>query len=112
MIRASSPFGAGTWGIQKRSKRWTMYISVTRSDAVHLCDKSFHLLSTQPILGEWVARITGAEMVQLWSSQLFIKPAGGGEGGNIGWHTDRDYWPYWDGEVLTVWLALGEVTRD
>lgn len=92
-------------------RRWNMGDSqkIQKIDHVHLCDKAFHLLATQPILGKWVADVTGAEMVQLWSTQLLIKPPGGENLGVIGWHTDRLHWPQWEGEVLTLWLALCDV---
>ncbi|MBC7974313.1 MAG: phytanoyl-CoA dioxygenase family protein, partial [Myxococcales bacterium] len=81
-------------------------------DQVHLCDKTFHVLATHPKIGEHVARLTGADRVQLWATQLFLKPPGGGGREVIGWHTDRENWPFWDGEVLTVWLALEDVGPD
>jgi SAM-dependent methyltransferase len=81
-------------------------------DQVHLCDRAFHQLVTHPAIGALVARLTGAELVQVWATQLFIKPPGGGELNVVGWHTDRANWPFWDGEVLTVWLALEDIGPD
>lgn len=85
---------------------------IQKIDQVHLCDKTFHLLATHPMIGEHVARLTGADLVQLWATQLFLKPPGGGALDVIGWHTDRENWPFWEGEVLTVWLALEDVGPD
>jgi SAM-dependent methyltransferase len=81
-------------------------------DQVHLCDRAFHALATHPVLGEWVAAVTGADAVQIWATQLFLKPPRGGDLGAIGWHTDRDNWRFWEGEVATVWLALEEFGPD
>jgi ectoine hydroxylase-related dioxygenase (phytanoyl-CoA dioxygenase family) len=86
--------------------------SIQKIDQIHLCDTAFHVLASQPLIGEWVARVTGADLVQLWATQLFLKPPGGGELGAIGWHTDRENWRFWEGEVLTVWLALADVGPD
>lgn len=85
---------------------------IQKIDQVHLCDKTFHLLATHPMIGEHVAGLTGASLVQLWATQLFLKPPGGGARDVIGWHTDRANWPFWGGEVLTVWLALEDVGPD
>jgi ectoine hydroxylase-related dioxygenase (phytanoyl-CoA dioxygenase family) len=65
-----------------------------------------------PSIGEWVARITGADFVQIWATQLFLEPPRGGALGAIRWHTNRDKWPFWEGEVLTVWLALDDFKPD
>lgn len=85
---------------------------VQKIDQVHVCDKAFHLLATHPAVGELVARTTGADLVQVWATQLFLKPAHGADSGAVGWHTDRETWPFWEGEVLTVWLALDEVALE
>jgi SAM-dependent methyltransferase len=81
-------------------------------DQVHLCDKAFHLLATHPAIGACVAELTGADLVQVWATQLLIKPPRGGDLGTVGWHTDRKNWPFWEGEVLTVWLALDDIAPD
>ncbi len=95
-------------------RRWNVGdpLKVQKVDQVHVCDRVFRLLAIQSILGEWIARVTGADFVQLWATQLFLKPPGGGDLGAIGWHTDRENWRFWEGEVLTVWLALEEVGPD
>ncbi len=81
-------------------------------DQVHLCDTAFYVLASQPCIGEWVAEITGADSVRVWATQLFFKPPGGGDLGAVGWHTDRENWQFWEGEVLTVWLALADVSAE
>jgi hypothetical protein len=92
-------------------RRWNVGdpLKIQKIDQVHLCDAAFHALASEPLIGEWVARVTGADSVQVWATQLFLKPPGGGALGAVGWHTDRENWRFWEGEVLTVWLALADV---
>jgi len=30
----------------------------------------------------------------------------------VGWHQDKHYWPYWEGEVFTAWVAVSDVRAD
>ncbi|MCB9770615.1 MAG: phytanoyl-CoA dioxygenase family protein [Candidatus Omnitrophica bacterium] len=81
-------------------------------DQPQLCDDTILELIAHPALGEWAARIMEAKLIQAWAVQLLIKPPGYGEKGLVGWHQDKHYWPYWEGEVFTAWVALSEVTED
>ena len=74
---------------------------------------------SHPSIGEIAARITGAEMVQVFWVQQLIKPAtepGADDmhGTKIGWHQDRQYWGSWEqgSELFTAWLAISDVTED
>jgi len=75
----------------------------------HICDRTIYELVTHPALGKLAAEVTGARMVQVWATQLLYKPPSP-ELGNVGWHQDRQYWKYWDGEVFTAWVAVSDVT--
>lgn len=47
---------------------------------------------------------------------------GGGQGGssgssvvvtgNVGWHQDKQYWKFLDGELFTAWVAVSDVTEE
>lgn len=93
-------------------RRWNVgdKYKIQKIDQVHLTDTAIHKLVTHPAIGQWAAEITGARKIQVWATQLFYKPPGGGELGNIGWHTDQENWRFWEGEVFTAWLALSDVT--
>ncbi|MBV7327429.1 phytanoyl-CoA dioxygenase family protein [Chloroflexi bacterium TSY] len=86
--------------------------AIRKIDLPHLADQTIYELFCHPAIGEWAARIMGAEMVQLWASQLLYKPPSSGKLGNVGWHQDKLYWPYWEGEVFTAWIALSDVTEE
>lgn len=77
----------------------------------HLANRALYDLVTEPSLGELAARVVGAQGVQLWASQLLIKPPDSGGSGHVGWHQDRQYWRYWqqDEGLFTMWIALSDV---
>jgi ectoine hydroxylase-related dioxygenase (phytanoyl-CoA dioxygenase family) len=53
------------------------------------------------------ARLLNAPKVNLLYDQLFIKPP---KGGPTPWHHDLPYWPIEGDSVVSLWLALSEVT--
>jgi Phytanoyl-CoA dioxygenase (PhyH) len=71
-------------------------------------------LVRQPVIAECAARLSGAPEIRLWHDQLLYKPAGRDhEGGNVGWHTDRHYWPTCSStEMLTAWVPFHDITAD
>jgi len=78
----------------------------------HLASRGIHDLLTDSNIGQWVAALTGASMVQVFATQLLIKPYNSQAGGHVGWHQDRQYWRFWQepGGLLTAWVALSDVT--
>ncbi len=79
----------------------------------HLASHDLQRLVSHPALGALASKITGARALQVWASQLLIKPPSSGAQGNVGWHQDRQYWPYWQAPegLLTLWIALSDVTE-
>ena len=79
----------------------------------HRSDKGLYGLVTCPEVGQQVAEATGARRVQVWASQLLIKPAGSQAAGHVGWHQDRQYWQMWQEAegLFTAWIALGDVAE-
>jgi ectoine hydroxylase-related dioxygenase (phytanoyl-CoA dioxygenase family) len=88
--------------------------SLVKIDASHLSDSRVRAAVTDPAIGGWAAALTGARRVQVWATQLLVKPPGSGSRGHVGWHQDYAYWRYWepDSELLTAWIALSEVRED
>ena len=77
----------------------------------HRSDTGLYGLVTCPQVGRKVAEATGAQRVQVWASQLLIKPPGSATAGHVGWHQDRQYWRMWqqDQGLFTAWIALCDV---
>ena len=77
----------------------------------HRSDKGLYALVTCPEVGSAVATTAGSRRVQVWASQLLIKPPGSEAAGHVGWHQDRQYWQMWQEAegLFTAWIALGDV---
>ncbi|HYE07322.1 MAG TPA: phytanoyl-CoA dioxygenase family protein [Planctomycetota bacterium] len=86
--------------------------ALTKIDDAHIADARLRDLVVHPTVAAAARAATGAGALQLWASQLLMKPPGGGGASHVGWHQDFHYWRYWaaDSELMTVWIALSEVT--
>ena len=81
----------------------------------HLSDRTIYELASYPAIGRWAAALLGAKRVQLWASQMLYKPPVGLSGevtGNVGWHQDKQYWRYMEGDLFTAWVAVSDVTGE
>jgi len=86
---------------------------LVKIDNSHRSDRTIHELVSHPGIGKWAAAITGAKMVQVFATQLLIKPPSKEETGNVGWHQDLEYWDgALEGEVFTAWVAISDVTAE
>ena len=85
---------------------------IRKIDQAHLSNRAIYELASHPEIGRWAAELLGAKRVQLWASQMLFKPAGGEVAGNVGWHQDKQYWRYLDGELFTAWVAVSNVTAE
>lgn len=88
---------------------------IRKIDQAHLSDRTIYELASHPAIGHWAAALLGAKRVQLWASQMLYKPPvdpdgpDGGVTGNVGWHQDKQYWKYLEGELFTAWVAVSDV---
>lgn len=88
---------------------------IRKIDQAHLSDRTIYELASHPAIGHWAAALLGAKRVQLWASQMLYKPPVGSDGpdggvtGNVGWHQDKQYWKYLEGELFTAWVAVSDV---
>ncbi|MXW03706.1 MAG: phytanoyl-CoA dioxygenase family protein [Gemmatimonadetes bacterium] len=86
---------------------------IRKIDQAHLSDRTIYELASHPAIGHWASVLLGAKRVQLWASQMLYKPPAGPDGGvtgNVGWHQDKQYWRYLEGELFTAWVAVSDVT--
>jgi len=100
--------------VPPHSRRWNPGDNegtLCKIDQPHLSDGTISELIGYSEIGRWAAGITGAKYIQAWAVQLLYKPPGGEQLGNVGWHQDKQYWSYWEGEVFTAWVALSNVTE-
>jgi ectoine hydroxylase-related dioxygenase (phytanoyl-CoA dioxygenase family) len=61
-----------------------------------------------PGIAAFAAGLAGTSGIRLWHDQLLYKPpSDGGDPGNVGWHTDRQYWRSCSSEeMLTCWVPF------
>ncbi|MGY1670852.1 phytanoyl-CoA dioxygenase family protein [Geodermatophilus sp. SYSU D00710] len=65
-----------------------------------------------PGIGAFAAALAGVPVIRLFHDQLLYKPGGRGDDtGNVGWHTDRQYWQACTSEaMLTCWVPFHDCT--
>lgn len=56
-----------------------------------------------------VEQLIGPDII-LWNTHLFLKPAGDGK--EVPWHQDGQYWPIRPLATCSMWIALDEVTLE
>jgi ectoine hydroxylase-related dioxygenase (phytanoyl-CoA dioxygenase family) len=87
--------------------------TLVKIDNSHRSDRTILELVSHPAIGRWAAALTGGKMIQVFATQLLIKPAGGQGGVNVGWHQDQEYWEgALQGEIFTAWVAISDVTAE
>ncbi|ALO06100.1 Phytanoyl-CoA dioxygenase [Streptomyces venezuelae] len=84
-----------------------------KNDHASLRVADLALLVRQSFISAAAARLAGAKEIRLWHDQLLYKPSGSTRPGNVGWHTDRQYWRSCSSEeMLTAWVPFHDVTDD
>ena len=76
---------------------------------VHLVSRWISELARHAVLLDTVAPLVGPDIV-LWSCDWNVKRAGTGD--YVPWHQDSPYWNLSSDNVVTVWVAFGDVTKD
>lgn len=112
LARAIERMNALAGGIHDREgtpyRRWNVGhpTRIQKIDNAHLADQTIFELISHPAIGQLAAEISGARMVQVWSTQLLYKPGRSGQDGCVGWHRDMQYWRCWRGTLFTITVAL------
>ena len=73
-------------------------------------DEGFRAFCCEGPLREPAARFLGAERLNLFYDQLFVKEPGTPQ--PTRWHNDQPYWPVRGWPVMSFWLPLDPVTRE
>ena len=73
-------------------------------------DEGFRAFCCEGPLRELAARFLGAERLNLFYDQLFVKEPGTPQ--PTRWHNDQPYWPVRGWPVMSFWLPLDPVTRE
>lgn len=66
---------------------------------------AFLELAKHPDILDLVESVIGSDII-LWGCQLFCKPAG--DGMEVPWHQDGQYWPIRPLATCTVWIAIDD----
>lgn len=69
----------------------------------HKASRRFHELCRTPTILDYVEDLIGPDFVQ-WGGQFFVKYPG--DGSEVPWHQDAQYWPLAPHRTVTVWLAI------
>lgn len=79
-----------------------------KNDFATFMVRELDALARTPTIAAVAARLAGAPEIRLWGDQLLYKPPGlAGSSGNVGWHTDRQYWEMCTSEeMLTAWVPF------
>jgi hypothetical protein len=87
--------------------------SLVKIDLPHLSDRMIQRVVSDHRIGEWVAGLLDARLVQMWACELICKfPQAEpllAQDGAVGWRQDDHSFRHWAGEICTVWLALVDV---
>jgi ectoine hydroxylase-related dioxygenase (phytanoyl-CoA dioxygenase family) len=85
---------------------------IQRITQIHHANNALFELFSLPRIGELVHEITGAKFVQVWGTQLYYKPAGSELTGQVGFHCDSQHLNFLEGEFLTAWMPLTDITME
>jgi ectoine hydroxylase-related dioxygenase (phytanoyl-CoA dioxygenase family) len=66
-------------------------------------------VARDPAILDLIEPVLGPDII-LWGAHVFCKPAG--DGLEVPWHQDGQYWPIRPLATCTVWIAIDDSTRD
>jgi ectoine hydroxylase-related dioxygenase (phytanoyl-CoA dioxygenase family) len=83
-------------------------------EIIALQNRDIRALVEQPIIGAIAARLTGADEIRLWESELIQKPPQIRDAkAAVGWHTDRAYWMTCTSvDMLTAWIPFHDCPKE
>ncbi len=72
-------------------------------------ENPFMRVAGEPAILDMVEQLIGPDLI-LWITRILCKPAGDGQ--EVPWHQDGQYWPIRPLGTCSVWIALDPVDRD
>lgn len=86
--------------------------AVNRVGQIHLANRAIAKLLCCPAIGRLIAKLTGANSVTLWGSQLYFKPSAQNAACQIGCHRDSQHLPGITDGGLYAWIPLTSTHRE
>lgn len=84
-------------------------IDLSKVNMWHKASRKFYDLCRTPAILDYVEDLTGPDFYQ-WGGQFFAKFPG--DGSEVPWHQDAQYWPLKPQKTVTVWLAVFDTDID
>lgn len=89
-------------------------LALRNNEFITLQQLKLRAIGWHPIIRETAKLLTKSKNIRLFADSLISKfPTKEKNQGNIGWHTDKAYWPTCSSDkLLTVWIPLQDCTID
>ena len=78
-------------------------IDINQVNMWHKCSRTFYGICRHPTILDYVEDLIGPDFFQ-WGGQFFAKYPG--DGSEVPWHQDAQYWPLSPQQTISVWLAI------
>ena len=88
---------------EKLAARLPNGIDINQVNMWHKCSRMFYDICRHPTILDYVEGLIGSDFFQ-WGGQFFVKYPG--DGSEVPWHQDAQYWPLSPQQTVSVWLAI------
>ena len=78
-------------------------VDINQVNMWHKCSRTFYDICHHPTILDYVEDLIGSDFFQ-WGGQFFVKYPG--DGSEVPWHQDAQYWPLNPQQTVSVWLAI------
>ena len=96
-------------GFKELASRLPEGIDINQVNMWHKCSPWYYEVCRTPIVLDYVESVLGPDFFQ-WGGQFFVKYPG--DGSEVPWHQDSQYWPISPAKTASVWLAVYDVNED
>ena len=95
--------------LEELAARLPKDIDINQVNMWHKCSPWLYRFCRHPMILGYVESVLGANFYQ-WGGQFFVKYPG--DGAQVPWHQDAQYWPLTPQKTTSVWLAVYDVDED